>query len=63
MAVRAASFGFWLVASIGLCAGGGMYASRFAGFQSIPNAKLFLYEEHPEEVAHIIGGFLATAPR
>jgi pimeloyl-ACP methyl ester carboxylesterase len=29
-----------------------------AGFHSIPTAKLFLYEEHPEEVARLIGEFL-----
>jgi pimeloyl-ACP methyl ester carboxylesterase len=30
-----------------------------AGFHSIPNAKLFLYEEHPHEVADLIAGFLS----
>ena len=29
-----------------------------AGFHSIANAKLFLYEEHPQEVARLIEGFL-----
>jgi pimeloyl-ACP methyl ester carboxylesterase len=31
-----------------------------AGFHSLPNAKLFFYEEQPEEVARLIGRFLAT---
>jgi haloalkane dehalogenase len=30
-----------------------------AGFHSIPNAKLFVYEEHPDMVARLIGAFLA----
>ena len=34
-----------------------------AGFHSIPNAKLFLYEEHPEEVARLIDRFLTTTAR
>jgi pimeloyl-ACP methyl ester carboxylesterase len=34
-----------------------------AGFHSIANAKLFLYEEHPEEVARRIGDFLANTAR
>ncbi|TMB59563.1 MAG: alpha/beta hydrolase [Deltaproteobacteria bacterium] len=31
-----------------------------AGFHSIPNAKLFFYEEHPAEVARLIGEFLTS---
>jgi pimeloyl-ACP methyl ester carboxylesterase len=31
---------------------------QVAGFNSIANAKLFFYEEHPQEVARIIDGFL-----
>jgi haloalkane dehalogenase len=31
---------------------------RVAGFQSITHAKLFFYEEHPQEVARLIEGFL-----
>jgi haloalkane dehalogenase len=31
------------------------------GFHSIANAKLFVYEEHPEEVARLIDRFLAEA--
>ena len=34
-----------------------------AGFHSIPNAKLFFYEERPEEVARLIERFLAGAAR
>jgi pimeloyl-ACP methyl ester carboxylesterase len=33
------------------------------GFHSIPKAKLFLHEEYPGEVARLIEGFLAAAPR
>jgi len=29
-----------------------------AGFHTVPNAKLFLYEEYPEEVARLIAAFL-----
>ena len=36
---------------------------KVAGFHSVPNAKLFLYEEHPEEVARLIDRFLATTAR
>ena len=32
-----------------------------AGFHTIANAKLFVYEEHPEEVARLIGRFLSGA--
>jgi pimeloyl-ACP methyl ester carboxylesterase len=32
-----------------------------AGFHSVRDAKLFVYEERPEEVAQLIGRFLATA--
>jgi pimeloyl-ACP methyl ester carboxylesterase len=36
----------------------------FAGFRSVPHAKLFFYEEHPTEVAQLIEGFVtATATR
>jgi pimeloyl-ACP methyl ester carboxylesterase len=31
------------------------------GFHSVANAKLFFHEEHPEEVARLIEGFVATA--
>jgi pimeloyl-ACP methyl ester carboxylesterase len=34
-----------------------------AGFHSIPNAKLFFYDEHPEQVARLIDRFLATHAR
>ena len=34
-----------------------------AGFHSIANAKLFFYEEHPEEVARLIDRFVAGAAR
>jgi pimeloyl-ACP methyl ester carboxylesterase len=34
-----------------------------AGFHSIANAKLFVHEEHPEEVAQLIERFLAEAAR
>jgi pimeloyl-ACP methyl ester carboxylesterase len=30
-----------------------------AGFHSVRDAKLFVYEERPEEVAALIGGFVA----
>jgi haloalkane dehalogenase len=33
-----------------------------AGFHAIENAKLFVYEEHPREVARLIGSFLDTRP-
>jgi len=33
------------------------------GFHSIANAKLFFYEEHPEEVARLIDRFLGAAAR
>ena len=36
---------------------------KVAGFHSVPNAKLFLYEEHPEEVARLIDRFLTTTAR
>ena len=32
-----------------------------AGFHEVRNAKLFVYEEHPEEVARLIGSFLSGA--
>jgi pimeloyl-ACP methyl ester carboxylesterase len=32
-----------------------------AGFESIPNAKLFVYEEHPEQVAQLIDRFVSGA--
>ena len=32
-----------------------------AGFHEVRNAKLFVYEEHPEEVARVIGSFLSGA--
>ena len=35
--------------------------ANVAGFYSIPNAKLFFYEEHPAEVARLIEEFLTTA--
>jgi haloalkane dehalogenase len=31
---------------------------QVAGFHSIANAKLFVYEEHPQEVARLVEGFL-----
>jgi pimeloyl-ACP methyl ester carboxylesterase len=31
---------------------------QVAGFHPIQNARLFFYEEHPQEVAGLIGGFL-----
>jgi haloalkane dehalogenase len=31
-----------------------------AGFHTLPDAKLFFYEEYPEEVARLIGGFLGA---
>lgn len=31
-----------------------------AGFETVANAKLFVYEEHPQEVARHIGRFLST---
>jgi pimeloyl-ACP methyl ester carboxylesterase len=31
---------------------------QVAGFHSIAKAKLFFYEEHPQEVARLIEGFL-----
>ncbi len=34
-----------------------------AGFHTVPNAKLFLYEEHPQEVAGLIERFLSAAER
>jgi pimeloyl-ACP methyl ester carboxylesterase len=34
-----------------------------AGFHAIANAKLFVYEEHPEEVARLIDGFLSETQR
>jgi len=33
------------------------------GFHAIANAKLFVYEEHPQEVARLIDGFLSGTPR
>ena len=33
------------------------------GFHSIAHAKLFFYEEHPEEVARLIERFVGTAAR
>jgi haloalkane dehalogenase len=32
-----------------------------AGFHEVANAKLFVYEEHPEEVARLIDGFLSVS--
>jgi pimeloyl-ACP methyl ester carboxylesterase len=32
------------------------------GFHEIKDAKLFVYEEHPEQVAALLGSFLAVAP-
>ena len=32
---------------------------NLAGFETVPNAKLFFYEEYPEEVARHIGGFVS----
>jgi haloalkane dehalogenase len=34
-----------------------------AGFWSIPRGKLLVQEEHPDEVATLVGGFLAAAAR
>jgi haloalkane dehalogenase len=34
-----------------------------AGFHPIANAKLFVYEEHPQEVAALIAGFLSRTAR
>jgi pimeloyl-ACP methyl ester carboxylesterase len=34
---------------------------KVAGFHEIANAKLFVYEEHPAEVARLIDGFLSGA--
>jgi haloalkane dehalogenase len=34
-----------------------------AGFHSIAKAKLFVYEEHPQEVARLIDRFLAAPLR
>jgi hypothetical protein len=31
-----------------------------AGFHSVPKAKLFFYEEHPQEVARLIEQFVAA---
>jgi pimeloyl-ACP methyl ester carboxylesterase len=36
---------------------------KVAGFHTIPNAKLFFYEEHPLEVARLIDAFLSADPR
>ncbi|HVP29258.1 MAG TPA: alpha/beta hydrolase [Myxococcota bacterium] len=33
-----------------------------AGFHEVANAKLFVYEERPQEVAGLIAGFLASSP-
>jgi hypothetical protein len=33
------------------------------GFHAIANAKLFVYEEHPQEVARLIDGFHRGAGR
>jgi len=33
-----------------------------AGFHAVPNAKLFFYEEHPQEVARLIDRFLSGPP-
>lgn len=37
--------------------------SNVAGFHTIARAKLFLYEEHPQEVARLIEGFVSGADR
>jgi pimeloyl-ACP methyl ester carboxylesterase len=34
---------------------------QVVGFHPVANAKLFVYEEHPEEVGRLIGSFLSGA--
>ena len=34
-----------------------------AGFHTVPNAKLFFYEEQPEEVARLIDHFVSGTPQ